>query len=153
MVYKGNALSKKIKQSYKSLLKAWYETWTNSLTHNEGPAIYISEPGLYQLIFSSRLELADQFCSWVFEKALSNAIWEFQRRGVSQHGKEWFCGRDVCDILVYEKYHDALSKKVRQSYKSPLKALCEMWTTSLTHNDCTSHYPWSRLGIRIWYVV
>ena len=39
-------------------------------THNDGKAVYISEPGLYQLIFSSRLELAENFRSWVFEDVL-----------------------------------------------------------------------------------
>ena len=52
----------------------------NSTSYHEGKEIYISEPGLYQLelatvflsrvIFSSRLKLADQFRSWVFEEVL-----------------------------------------------------------------------------------
>ena len=34
---------------------------------------------------------------------LPSATWEFQRRGVDQHGKEWFPGRDVYSELEYNK--------------------------------------------------
>ena len=46
------------------------ECGANSTSYHEGKAVYISEPGLYQLIFSSRLETADIFRTWIFEEVL-----------------------------------------------------------------------------------
>lgn len=43
---------------------------SSQLDYHEGKAILISEPGLYELIFSSRLPLALEFKSWVFEEVL-----------------------------------------------------------------------------------
>lgn len=48
--------------------------------------------------------------------------------------KEWFCGKDVCEISGYENYHDALAKDVRKGYKNKLKVLCEMHHTPLDYN-------------------
>lgn len=38
--------------------------------NNEQKVIYINEPGLYELIFSSKLHIAQKFKSWVFEDVL-----------------------------------------------------------------------------------
>ena len=42
------------------------------LDYNAGKAVYISETGLYQLIFTSKLEAAERFGSWVFEEVLTS---------------------------------------------------------------------------------
>ena len=34
---------------------------------------------------------------------------------VDKDKKEWFKGRDVCEILGFKNYHDALEKKGQQS--------------------------------------
>lgn len=39
-------------------------------TNKAGLTNYVSEPGLYQLIFKSKTELAEQFQDWVFEEVL-----------------------------------------------------------------------------------
>ncbi len=38
--------------------------------YREGKAVYVNEPGLYALIFGSRLETAEKFRTWVFEDVL-----------------------------------------------------------------------------------
>jgi len=50
----------------------------------------------------------------------------------------WFCGRDVCDILKYEKYRDALLNNVDDENKKSLKDLVVQfnWTTiKFSYND------------------
>ena len=42
----------------------------NTVAYHAGKAVYVSEAGLYQLIFSSRLGVADMFRRWVFEEVL-----------------------------------------------------------------------------------
>ena len=37
--------------------------------------------------------------------------------------KEWFCGRDVCEILGLENIKDVLLKQVKQLYRTGLKSL------------------------------
>ena len=37
--------------------------------------------------------------------------------------KEWFCGKDVCEILGFRDSKDALLTKVRHAYKTGLKSL------------------------------
>ena len=69
----NRTLLEQVKKAYKCDLKSLIP-WVNfSLvynTHKEGRAVYIFEPGLYQLKFSSRLEKAELFCPWVFEVVL-----------------------------------------------------------------------------------
>ena len=64
--YTNNALFKQVKQAYKCSLKTLIDTpeqHTSPELNNETKAVYISKPGLYQLIFSSRLKLADEIPS------------------------------------------------------------------------------------------
>ena len=66
VIYKGNALFKQKKQVYKCSLKILINTperHTSSELNDETKAVYISRPGLYQLIFSSRVKLADKIHS------------------------------------------------------------------------------------------
>ena len=66
-------LIRRVKQAYKTNLKSlipWDNTSPIHDTHKEGKAVYISEPGLYKLVFASRLEKAELFRSWVFEVVL-----------------------------------------------------------------------------------
>ena len=66
VIHKGNALFKQIKQAYKCSLKTLIDTpeqHTSSELNNETKAVYISRPGLYQLIFSLKLKLADKIHS------------------------------------------------------------------------------------------
>ena len=37
--------------------------------------------------------------------------------------KVWFCGKDVCEILVFKDSKDALLTKGKQAYKADLKSL------------------------------
>ena len=58
-----DALTKKVKIVYKSDLRALAVVpycGTTSLSYNEGKAVYISEPDLYQLIFLLWLKLVDK---------------------------------------------------------------------------------------------
>ena len=43
-----------------------------SLNHNDKISIYITEPGLYQLIFKSHLPIAKDFTKWVVNEVLPN---------------------------------------------------------------------------------
>ena len=51
--------------------------------------------------------------------------------------KEWFCDRDVCEILSHENLKKALYEQVKQSCKSKLKDIKvapSEGTTPLFHN-------------------
>ena len=63
VTYKGEALFKQIKQACKSLLGKLCAERAKPESYHEGKAVYISELGLYQLIFSLRLKLADKIHS------------------------------------------------------------------------------------------
>ena len=56
--------------------------------------------------------------------ALPSATWELQGRGVDQHGKEWFRGKDMCMILGFQDAKDALAKKVKLAYRSSQAGGC-----------------------------
>ena len=51
---------------------------TKLMTDDEGQHLYMSEPGFYSLIFSSRRPEAEQFVKWVFEKVLVSTITDSQ---------------------------------------------------------------------------
>ena len=51
----------------------------------------------------------------------TRATWEFQERTVDQHEKEWFRGKDVCQIL---RHREAITKKVKKACKIFLGAIC-----------------------------
>ena len=78
LVFKNinDTLLKGVKQSHKTDLKSLVELTcvdhANSTSYHEGKTVYISEPGLFssRVIFSSRLETADEFRSWIFEEVL-----------------------------------------------------------------------------------
>ena len=55
-----DALAKKVKKTYKMSLAALCEMHINDDLYSENRVAYVSESGLYQLIFSSRLEFADK---------------------------------------------------------------------------------------------
>ena len=58
MIYKGDALFKQVKQVYKCSLKTLIDTpeqHTSSELNNDNKAVYIFEPGLYQLLFSEKI--------------------------------------------------------------------------------------------------
>ncbi len=66
----------------------------------------------------------------------------------------WFCGKDVCDVLGYTFYRDALKTHVDADCKCSLKAIirqynrkttsneavCDSHTTSLSHNEGLACY-------------
>ena len=68
----NDTLLKGVKQSHKTDLKSLVELTcvdhANSTSYHEGKTVYISEPGLYKLVFASRLETAEAFQDWVCEK-------------------------------------------------------------------------------------
>ncbi|CCV02425.1 BRO-like protein, GIY-YIG domain [Armadillidium vulgare iridescent virus] len=49
----------------------------------------------------------------------------------------WFCGKDVCDILRYSKYRDALAAHVEQDCKKELSKVVVQsnWTTTFDYNE------------------
>ena len=64
MIYKGDTHFKQFKKTYKCSLKTLINTPeqnTSSELDNKTKAVYIFDPGLCQLIFSSRLKLAYKF--------------------------------------------------------------------------------------------
>lgn len=52
----------------------------------------------------------------------------------------WFCGRDVCDILKYENYRQALMNNIEDENKKNLKDLCVLLNS--TQNN---HYNEERM--------
>ena len=70
----NDTLLKRVKQSHKTDLKSLVELTcvdhANSTSYHEGKTVYISEPGLYKLVFASRLETAEAFQDWVCEEVL-----------------------------------------------------------------------------------
>ena len=67
-----DALAKEVRKGYKNTLKVLYEMHHTPLNYNAGKAVYISEAGLYHLIFGKGLEAAERFGSWVFEEVLTS---------------------------------------------------------------------------------
>ena len=70
-------LFEQVKKVYKtdlSYLAAVPDLGTNSTPYHDSKTVYISEPGLYQLIFSSRLEAAEKFRTWVFEDHFDKVV-------------------------------------------------------------------------------
>ncbi len=65
-------VSPNYKKSFRDLLASMVVSGTTNakLDGSDLNAIYLSEPGLYQLIFSSKLPQAEQFREWVFESVL-----------------------------------------------------------------------------------
>ena len=70
----NDTLLKGVKQSHKTDLKSLVELTcvdhANSTSYHEGKTVYISEPGLYKLVFASRLETAEAFQDWVCKEVL-----------------------------------------------------------------------------------
>jgi prophage antirepressor-like protein len=71
-----DAIDKHVRPKYKSTL---FELCSRLNIHtsrmfkgNQKNTIYINEPGLYQLIGSSKLPTAEQFQDWIFEEVLPN---------------------------------------------------------------------------------
>ena len=68
----NDTLLKGVKQSHNTDLKSLVELTcvdhANSTPYHEGKIVYISEPGLYKLVFASRLETAEAFQDWVCKK-------------------------------------------------------------------------------------
>ena len=68
-------------------------------------------------------------------------MWKFDGKEVDikldADRKEWFCDRDVCEILGHENVKKALYEQVKQSRKSKLKdikVVLSEGTTPLSHN-------------------
>src|SRR5580658_10855468 len=70
----ANALNTHVKSQYKSVLNDLIGLDKSSNPkidpRYEGQQPYISEPGVYALIFGSKLPTADAFRTWVFEDVL-----------------------------------------------------------------------------------
>ena len=49
---------------------------------------------------------------------------------VDLNQKEWFCGKDVCEILGYENTKRALYEPVKQAHETPLEGV--VLKTSIT---------------------
>lgn len=64
-----NALKEKVKNKHKFKLEDRVPV-LGTLSHNEKKLIYITEAGLYELIFGSKLESAEKFKDYVFEVVL-----------------------------------------------------------------------------------
>jgi anti-repressor protein len=59
-----------VSQSLKRYVDAEYVVQLEDGSHRGGKTNYLSEPGLYQLIFAAKTEWAKQFQRWVFEEVL-----------------------------------------------------------------------------------
>ena len=60
----NQTLLNRVRKAYKTDLKSLIDTRTSCatpLSYNDGKVVYLSEAGLYQLIFSSRLGYAEKF--------------------------------------------------------------------------------------------
>ena len=123
-----------------------------------GKAVYISGPGLYQLIFFNRLEAADRFRYWV-TKVLMPGLRELKERTPQvvksksfgcgnfpdniqgKTNEPYFNGKDVCALLGYTN-----SKKTLQEHldKDEKKSLLEMGPISgPTYKEGKPFYRWS----------
>jgi len=49
-----------------------HQNGSKEISYQEGRCVYISESGLYEFIFASKLEVAKEFKSWVFKDVLPN---------------------------------------------------------------------------------
>ena len=74
-------------------------------------------------------------------------MWKFDRKEVDvkldADRKEWFCEKDVCEILDHENVKKALYVQVKQAYKSKLKdikVVSSKGTTPLSHNAGKADY-------------
>ena len=95
MIYKGDAVFKQVKQTYKYSLETLIDTperHTSSQRNNETKAAYISGPGLYQLIFSLRLKLAEKNSSCYFMHC-SVLHENFREDELTNMGKRGFVAR------------------------------------------------------------
>jgi prophage antirepressor-like protein len=63
-------VDKENKKPLREILDIFKQSNYLSLKGNEGATIYLSESGLYELIFSSKMEAAKKFKKWVFEEVL-----------------------------------------------------------------------------------
>lgn len=59
-----------VSQALKRYVDPEYVVKFNDGSHRAGETNYLSEPGLYQLIFASSTDWAKQFQRWVFEEVL-----------------------------------------------------------------------------------
>ena len=75
--------------------------------------------------------------------AFLSATWEFEGKPVKivtdENGKQWLCGKDVCEILGYRNFSNVLAKKVKKVYKSPLKYICGT-EVDLTYHEGIAAY-------------
>lgn len=73
-----------------------------------------------------------------------NKILTYNNKSVRIFGTNedpWFCGRDVCEILEYENYRQALMNNIEDENKRNLKDLCVLLNS--THNKL--HYNEERM--------
>jgi prophage antirepressor-like protein len=59
-----------VSQSLKRYVDPEYVVQFNDGSHRGGKTNYLSEPGLYQIIFAAKTDWAKQFQKWVFEEVL-----------------------------------------------------------------------------------
>ena len=56
----------------------------------------------------------------------SNLVRKFEGKDVNiateAKGKEWLCGKDVCEILRFENANNPLLNQVKMAYKTNLKS-------------------------------
>ena len=54
-------------------------------------------------------------------------VWKFDRKEVDikidLNQKEWFCGKDLCEVLGFEDQKTTLARQVKQVFKTHLKSL------------------------------
>ena len=117
MIYKGDVLTKKVKVAYKfhlKLLKTDELGTTNPIFYHEGRAVYITETGVYQFIFSSWLKLVNKIdlCYLMHCLVLHG---NFREEELISMGKIAFCSRDVCMILGYKNHVKTFQRSVKMS--------------------------------------
>jgi prophage antirepressor-like protein len=95
----------------------------STLAHHDSIALYISEPGLYEMLCKSEMLAARPFQRWVYEKVLPT----IRRTGGDLHGQ-------AASQLVMQTVSQALPQLVNQAVAQALPAIQQAIL------DCHSHH-------------
>ena len=83
-VRERDAIRDHVSEEYKKRLLDIRERRTKAPLNDQPNTVYVSEPGLYELIFSSKLPAAIKFRKWVFEEVLP----QIRKTGTYEHKKD-----------------------------------------------------------------
>ena len=133
----------------------------DDISFHEGLVVYLDNKGIADLVNHCKFpgaaefkeyfkvefpEVADEIQKEGEEMSRredqTSSVWRFKGQKVKikvdSNGKEWFCGKDVCEILGLQNPNIALLKQVKKAYKTNLKFLEETCTGHATPNTYNS---------------